>query len=168
MDKLWLKITGIAVLALVAIVVVTAFWPAENVPMAESRDMKQIQKEDKSDLKRQQVVQQPQEKQVVEPAEPKRPKTIEQAESNSKAEKLYQIALFYKEPGDSLDMSYKIVLDCCGLILEQYPDSPQAEKARELLQEVPEQYRKQYAEEMRPRLPSKPAVRKSRPLRRRP
>lgn len=166
-NKLWLKITGFAVLTLVTIIVVCAFWPAETAPMVESRDIKQMQKEDKSDLMAQQVVQQPKEKQAIEPAESKQPETIEQAESNSNAEKLYQIALFYKEPGDSPDMSYKIVLDCCGLILDQYPNTPQAEKARELLQEVPEDYRKRYDEEMRFRLPSKPAVRKSRSLRRR-
>lgn len=84
------------------------------------------------------------------------------------AEELYQTVLAHKEqPSPRDDRDYIIVVDCCQWILRQYPDSPQAEKARELLQEVPEQYRKQYAEEMRPRLPSKPAVRKSRPLRRR-
>lgn len=167
MNKLWLKITGIIVLALVAIVVVTAFWPAETTPMAKSRDMKQIQKEDKGDLKAQQIVQQPEEKVATEPTGPKQPETSEQAESIPNAEKLYQIALFYKEPSNSPDMGYKIMLDCCGLILDQYPNTPQAEKARELLQEVPEDYRKRYDEEMRSRYPSKPKIKKSRSLRRR-
>lgn len=158
MNKLWLKITGFVVLALAAIIVVNAFWPTGTAPTSESNDMKQVKKEDKSDLKPQQVVQQPEEKEAV-----------EQAESIPNAEKLYQIALFYKEPGDSPDpnMSYEIVLDCCGLILNQYPNTPQAEKARELLQKVPEDYRKRYDEGMRSRYLSKPKVKKSRSLRRR-
>ena len=85
------------------------------------------------------------------------------------AEELYRTALIHKEQVNSRDdRDYMIVLDSCQRILRQYPDSPQAEKAKELLQEVPEQYRKQYDGEMSLRYSSKPTIRKSKPLRRRP
>lgn len=89
-------------------------------------------------------------------------------EQYPEAEKLYQMALSRSKSGDPQDdRKYALIIDCCRQILTQYPDSPQAKKARELLQEVPEQYRKQYEKEMILRYSSKPAVRKSRPLRRR-
>lgn len=84
------------------------------------------------------------------------------------AEELYRTALIHKEQVNSRDdRDYIMVVDSCQRILRQYPDSPQAEKAKELLQDVPEQYRRQYEKEMTSRYSSKPAVRKSRPLRRR-
>lgn len=46
------------------------------------------------------------------------------------AEELYKTALLHKEPGDSPARNYRIVVDCCRQILEEYPDSPEAEKAR--------------------------------------
>ncbi len=79
------------------------------------------------------------------------------------AVKLYQEALFYKESSNPRHTRYKLVADCCQQILKKYPDSLLAKKARELLQEVPERYRKQYSS---PDL-NKPKVRKSRSLRRR-
>ncbi len=100
MNKLWLKITGIAVLALVAVIVVHAFWFAETPP----------QKENKDDLK-----------------------TPLNAQ-HSKAEKLYQTALLHT-PGKSPEPGYRIMIDYCRKILREYPDSPQAKKAKELLQQ---------------------------------
>jgi len=87
--------------------------------------------------------------------------------SHPEAEKLYQPALLHK-PGSSPEPGFRIMVDCCRKILQEYPNSPQAERAKQLLQEVPEQYRKQFEREMSLRYASKPAVRKSRPLRRRP
>ncbi len=51
------------------------------------------------------------------------------------------MAMREKNAGDSSERKYHIVAGCCRQILELYPDSPQADKARELLQEdVPERY----------------------------
>lgn len=60
----------------------------------------------------------------------------------TKAERLYQMALREKNAGGSSERKYQIVAGCCRQILELYPDSPQVDKARELLQEeVPERYK---------------------------
>jgi hypothetical protein len=51
------------------------------------------------------------------------------------------MALREKNAGGSSQRKYQIVAGCCRQILERYPDSPQADKARKLLQEdVPERY----------------------------
>lgn len=79
------------------------------------------------------------------------------------AESLYQTALSHKERDNPSDMDFRITADCCRKILTDYPGSPQAEKATELLQEVPEKYQSQTVVQTT----SEPKVRKSRRLRRR-
>jgi len=127
MNKLWLKIIGFAVFALVAIILLYAFWPAET----------RTQKENKGNSEAQPNAQ------------------------YEEAEKLYQTAMLHK-PGSSPEQGYRIMVDCCRQILMQYPNSPQAEKAKELLQEHNITER-----ELSLLYPSKPKVRKSRSLRRR-
>jgi cytoskeletal protein RodZ len=82
------------------------------------------------------------------------------------AEELYQRALFYKESDDSPARNYRIVVDCCRQILNDYPSSPQAEKARELLQESRQRYEGWLESQMSNTGRSEPKVKKSRPLRR--
>lgn len=61
------------------------------------------------------------------------------------AEDWYQMALFHKKSAAKLPLlSYKKLVDYCRMILENYPQSPQAQKARQLLRELPEEYRKKY------------------------
>lgn len=61
-----------------------------------------------------------------------------------KAENWYQMALFHKKSGQLPMLSQKKVVDYCRMILEHYPESPRAEEARQLLREMPEEYRKKY------------------------
>jgi hypothetical protein len=138
MNKLWLKITVITVLALAAIIAVYAFWPAATAPRDESRDVERMQEKDKANLE----------------AQPKL--------HHQEAEKLYQTALL-NTPGNSPRPSYQIMVDSCRRIFTQYPDTQQAEKAKELLRQynmTDRQINRLYS--------SGPAVKKSRPLRRRP
>ena len=84
-------------------------------------------------------------------SEPESQEVIASAEAGriapTKAERLYQMALREKNAGGSSERKYQIVAGCCRQILELYPDIPQADKARELLQEeAPEKYQKQYHE----------------------
>jgi hypothetical protein len=81
----------------------------------------------------------------------------------TRVESLYQTAVFHKERDNPSDMDFRITADCCRKILTDYPNTPQAEKATELLKEVPEKYQSQSAAQVS----SQPAVRKSRRLRRR-
>jgi len=92
------------------------------------------------------------------PGELKTPPHVQQ----TRVENLYQMALSHRERDNPSDMDFRITADCCRKILKDYPNTPQAEKANELLQGVPERYQRLAAQ-----TPSQPAVRKSRPLRRR-
>ena len=78
------------------------------------------------------------------------------------AKELYQTALLHKEPADSAHRDLWLVVAYCRRIQREYPDSPQAEKAKKLLEEMPERH-----QEMSFPRTGKPKVKRSRPLRRR-
>lgn len=183
MKVFWLKIIGIVVLILAAIIVANTFWSPKPAPIIESKNKEQLQQESNGDYETQPKVQQQQEKQLVEPAkllQPKekqvvkltnnleRPQTTEKRESVPTAEELYQIALSQKQIAEPSYRDYEVILECCHHIFRQYPTSPQAQKAKELLHEVPQQYQERYNDEMRLLNPPEPKVKKSRTLRRRP
>jgi len=155
-SKFWLKIIGLAILAVAVIVLANVFWTAETKPTAKSIDMKQIRE-------KRGVEDWPEEKQVIEPANPAQSESIKEEKSDPKAEKLYQMAVFHKMSGNSPnDVSYQLMVDCCRAILGQYPDTLQAKKTRELVQEyniTDEEVGLEYLNE--------PKVKKSRTLRRR-
>ena len=72
-------------------------------------------------------------------------KTEQEAEKlYPQAENWYQMAQFHKKSGRLPMLSYKKVVDYCRLIFEHHPESPQAEKARQLLREMPEKYQKRF------------------------
>jgi hypothetical protein len=87
--------------------------------------------------------------------------------SHPQAEKLYRMAISLKETGNSSYASNRTIIACCRQLIEEYPNSQRAEKAKKLLQQVPEQFRKRYDEEMSFLRPREPKVRKSKRLRRR-
>lgn len=88
-------------------------------------------------------------------------------EEESSAEQLYQKALALKQKSESLSIEdQKEILDYCGQIIKQYPDSPEAEKAKALRNELYEQLQEQYANQLRTVRYNQPKVQKSKPLRR--
>jgi hypothetical protein len=161
---LW-KIAGSVVLVLAVVIVVKIFWSTETEPVTESKrtgQNKQVQEKNTDDLEIQPGLQQPDAKLAFKQPESNLSETIEEEGANPEAEKLYQMALSCKVPRDSQDASHRIMVECCRQILKEYPNSPQAPKARDLLQQynVPEEATGfPYA--------SQPKVKKSRTLRRR-
>jgi len=118
-NKLWLRITGLAVLALAAVVVATDLWPTETETVAESNNMGLELNEENNTF-------------------------TDRPNAQLGAEELYQKALLHKTPSDPPDTNYNIVVDCCWYLINKHPDSNQAGKVEELLRGVPEQYRQQY------------------------
>ena len=161
MSKYLIKIIGAAVLVTTAVITAKVFWPAGSTPTTEPSNLKLVEEKHKSSLNVQLSAQQQEEKKTVDEAQPERIETIQG--ENPKAEKLYQMALSHRERDNPSDVDFRIMADCCRKILTDYPESPEAEKATELLQEVPERYLRLSVAQVA----SKPAVRKSRSLRRR-
>ena len=51
---------------------------------------------------------------------------------------------FRKKAGILPVVKYNNIVKYCRLILENHPESPQADKARQFLREIPERYRKRH------------------------
>jgi hypothetical protein len=63
---------------------------------------------------------------------------------NPHAESLYQMALAESKIAKKPMMTYKRMVDYCRQIIELYPQSPQAPKAKVLLRQMPQRYKEQY------------------------
>jgi len=85
------------------------------------------------------------------------PKTSERQESNITefkelseeekvdAEKLFEMALFHRKQARLPGMaSYKQMVDYCRQIIQKYPDSEYAFKARRMLGDIPDRFRQRY------------------------
>lgn len=65
-------------------------------------------------------------------------------EDEVQADKLFEMALFHRKSGRLPVMGYKQMVDYCRQIIEKYPDSVYAFKAKRMLSDIPETYRKRY------------------------
>jgi len=86
------------------------------------------------------------------------PKTLERYEPNPAdfkelsdeervdAEKLFEMALFHRKEGRLPGMSsgYKLMVDYCRQIIQKYPDSEYAFKARRMLGTLPARFKERY------------------------
>ena len=103
MNRFWLKIGRVVVLAAAAVIIVYVLWPAETEPTGKL--------DTGADKEKQAAV----------------------AEQDfGQAEKLYRTALLYEGKGALPYLRYKKTADSCREILQRYPDSPQAEKAKHI------------------------------------
>jgi len=61
------------------------------------------------------------------------------------AEKLFEMALFHRKQARLPGMAtYKLMVDYCRQIIQKYPDSEYAFKARRMLGDIPARFRQQY------------------------
>jgi len=115
MKQLWLKVGGIVFIIVIIAFIVYIIWP-NSVNVQNDRLMS------KSENRKNEVA----------------------VPTTTAAEKLYQTALLQKNSNSDPDRKYNIVVQTCRQIISEYPESPQADKARILLSEVPKQYRQKY------------------------
>ena len=69
---------------------------------------------------------------------------IEELQQNVEASRLYQMAETEFKIARKPLMSYKRCVDYCRQIIQKWPDSAEAAKARVLLRKIPERHRKRY------------------------
>lgn len=146
MNTFWLKIAGIVVVIVVVIIVVDKILPSGDEPKTERKAFYDVIAEDDRRLRAEpEAEQRPVEEQVTEVERPAKPESKEIAlEDQVQAERLFEMALAQRKMGRLPGVSYKLMVDYCREIIEKYPNSPQAPKARRMLGEVPRRYWKQY------------------------
>jgi hypothetical protein len=88
---------------------------------------------------------QPKEGQQKPPQQQEKPKYEElTAEQQVDAEKLFEMAITQRKMARLPGMTYKKMVDYCREIIEKYPNSSYADKARRMLAEVPQTQRRLY------------------------
>ncbi len=148
MNTFWLKIAGLAAVVVGLIVVVGKFTGPKEAGKPEPKTVQDMWKQDEKRLRAEPQVQQPTKRR-------RRPKTIEPSspqfkelslEDKVRAEQLFEMALFERKKGrlPVPGMGFKKMVDYCRQIIQMYPDSIYAFKARRMLADIPRRYRKQY------------------------
>ena len=143
MSTFRLKVAGLAALAGAVIVLIGVFSSSRPEPAVRPETFYDVIERDDERLR----------------AEPK-PEHIPAAERAAKAgrpqpeeipleervqaERLFEMALAQRKMARLPGIGYKLMVDYCRQIIEKYPDSPYAAKAKRMLREVPQRYRKQY------------------------
>ena len=155
MNTFWLKMAGFTVVVLGLIILVKVFSTSETEPKPEPKTVYDVWKQDDKRLRAEPEPKQPSKteqapvtkrapdvKKVVEPAKQQFKELSE--EDKMRAEQLFEMALTHRKMGRLPAMGYKKMVDYCRQIIEMYPDSIYAFKARRMLADIPERFRKQY------------------------
>jgi len=137
MKSIWLKTAAVVVLVVGAVILVNKFSASkpkpEPEPQTKSKTFYDVTEQDDQRLR----------------AEPESEQTRQQfkelaPEQQVDAERLFEMALAQRKMGRLPGMSYKLMVNYCRQIIAKYPDSVYAFKARRMLGDIPQQYRKQY------------------------
>lgn len=170
MNTFWLKIAALAVVVVGLIILVNVFSSSEPEP--EPRTFWDEVEEDEKRLRAEpQVIKPPaseqepmaEEEPAPQPAPAskrptlvaKRPTLVVKRPTGPQfrelseiegidAERLFNVALQHRKIGRLPGTGFKVMVDCCRQILEKYPDSVYAFKAKRMLRDMPERFRARY------------------------
>ncbi|MHC4758801.1 MAG: hypothetical protein ACYTE8_09100, partial [Planctomycetota bacterium] len=131
------------------------YWPAESEPPERQKGFYDVVREDQQRLRadpnentvkklqQQQVSrQQLRNQQQVENTQPVFKKLMPEEEVH--AQQMLEYALSFRSMGRLPKVSYKPMIDVCREIIERYPDSEYAYKAKRILGDIPERDRRMF------------------------
>ena len=146
MNTFWLKMAVLAVVVVGLIILVNVFYPSESEPKSEPKTVYDVWERDDERLRAEPEAEQPPEteQQVVKQVEQQPPFKELSLEDEVRAKQLFEWALNQRKMGRLPVMGYKNMVDACREIIEKYPDSEYAFKARRMLRDIPERYRERY------------------------
>ena len=135
MDTIWSKLAVIGVM-LVGVIALAKYLSArKQEPEIKPKTFYETIAEDdrrlRSDIKTDRPAKDEQQQEEISPEE-------------MQAERLFEMALAQRKMARLPGVNYKLMVDYCREIIEKYPNSSYAPKARRMLAEVPKQYRRQY------------------------
>jgi len=150
MDNFFLKIViGISVVV-AAIVLAISFWP-ESKPTEPQKGFYDVVREDRKrlsaepDVNTVKKLQQRASGQQGQPADTSKPVFKPLApEEELHAQQLLEYALSFRSMGRLPKVNYKPMIDTCRQIIELYPDSEYAYKAKRILGDIPANQRRLY------------------------
>jgi len=156
MNTFWLKIGGFAVVVIGLIILVKVFSPFESEPKPKPKTVYDVWEQDDKRLRAEPEFKEPPEtdqaqspktrRVVVQKPQPK-PKFKELSlEDEVRAQKLFNLAVQERKMGrlPGIKLGYRNMLDHCREIIQRWPDSEYAFKAKRMIRDIPKRYWKQY------------------------
>lgn len=154
MNTFWLKIASLMVVVVALIILVNVFWPSESEPKPKPKTFYDVIEDDDRRLRAEPEptdIEQPattpsQEQQVAKQfTEPPKPVFKELSEIEEiEAQRLFEYAIQQRKIGRLPGPGYKPMVDACRQIMEKFPGSEFDYKARRMLADIPERYRRRY------------------------
>ena len=166
MNGFWVKIAILAVIVAGLIILVKVFLPSDGESKPEPKGFSDVIAEDDKRLRAEPETETEEEKRqrreaeraererltqerrskISDSVEPAKPLQFEElsVEDKTRAEQLFEMALFERKKGRLPGMGFKKMVDYCREILEKWPNSVYAYKARRMLGDIPERFRKRY------------------------
>ena len=161
MDVPWLKIIMVAIVVVVGTMVIKGFLGSRSEPKPKAKSVYDVFDEDEKRLRAEPEFNEPakttpavKQKQPTEPAKPletvkpveaAKPQFEELSEAEEiEAERLFNIAVQHRKIGRLPTTGYKVMVDICRELIEKFPGSVYAFKAKRMLVEVPPHMQKRY------------------------
>jgi len=157
MNTFWLKLAGVAILVIAVIIIGSRFLSSDTAKQAAETTKKQktyydVVREDDRRLRAEPNIAASKPQNGIqngsgktENAEKQKPKFEELTrEQEVQAQKLFEWALTQRKMGRLPGMTYKQMVDTCRKIINQFPESEYAYKAKKMLSDIPESYRRTY------------------------
>ncbi len=167
MSTFWLKVAGIVVVVVIVIILISTFTSSNRQPAMQQKPQKQevakniYEQWDKDDQRLRAepeplVIPQPnqpqQQTQTQQQSETQQTKIINPVfrelsiEEKVAAEKLYEMAITERKMGrlPGVRLGYKKMVDHCREIIQRWPDSEYAFKAKKMLADIPPRYHEMY------------------------
>lgn len=164
MNTFWRKIVGLVIVVVAVIFLVNAFRNWRNRPRPEAKTFYDVTRNDDKRLRaapqpREQPIERqaparqqasrtqesPRPSTAVGPAEQPKPHFRELSEiERIDAERLFEVAIQHRKMGRLRGIGLKTMVDCCRQIIQKYPDSIYAFRAKRMLADIPERFRSRY------------------------
>ena len=146
MNTFWLKMAALVVVVIGLIILVNVFLYSKAEPKTRPKTFYDAVEQDDKRLRAEPEVKQPpqagSQRAEIESTKPQFKELS--PEDKLQAEKLFEMALAHRKMGRLPGMGYKQMVDYCRQIIDKFPDSSYAFKARRMLGDIPKRYWKQY------------------------
>ena len=148
MNTFWLKIAALAIVVVGLIILVNVFTASESEPKPKPKTVYDVWEEDDKRLRAEpkiEDIKQTQQPAVTEPKPQPVPKFKELSEIEIVgAERLFEFAMQQRKIGRLPVTGFKPMVDACREIMQKFPGSEFDYKARRMLADIPQRYRKRY------------------------
>jgi hypothetical protein len=143
MNTVWLKIAATVVLLVVIFVIISKVANQVSKPAEPERTVGDTFRDDEKRLRAESNTPVQSEGQQKPAAEPRKFRELTEAE-NAGASQLFELAITQRKMGRLPGISYGAMVQYCREIIERYPGSEYAYKAKRMLADIPERDRERF------------------------